>query len=91
MLTKAVSANMALLSGLELLFVVLIVGFLFIVNVRVQRKNRFSLLPFLIIGFLLLAIFHLSGLLVAFFTLTVLATLVILVLLAIAFFRLGRR
>lgn len=82
---------MALLSGLELLFVVLVVGLLFLLSIRVERRDRFNFLPFLIIGLLLLAIFSLGRLLLAYFTITVLLTLTVAVLLAITIMRLIRR
>lgn len=75
---------MALLSGLELLFVVLAVGLLFILSIRVERRSRFNVLPFLIIGLLLLAVFSLGRLLLAYFKIAVLLALMVIVLIAMA-------
>ena len=82
---------MALLSGLELLFVVLVVGLLFILSVRVQRQGRLNVLPFVLIGLLLLGVFSLGRLLLAYVALALLLTLVVAVLLAITAMRLTRR
>jgi peptidoglycan/LPS O-acetylase OafA/YrhL len=51
---------MALLSGLELLIVVAIVGILLFVR-SPWEKSGFNFLPYMIIGVLLLAVFTLSG------------------------------
>lgn len=91
MLGEALHATMALLSSLELLFVVLIVGLLFLLSIRAERGSRLNVLPFLIIGLLLLGIFSLGRLLLAYFAITVLLTLTVIVLLAITILRLMRR
>jgi hypothetical protein len=81
---------MALLSGLEILFVLLIVGILFLLTIR-GRKRSLSPLPFLIIGLLLLAVLLLGKGLLAFFASTVLLTILVLVLVAVILLILTRR
>lgn len=81
---------MALLSGLEILFVLLIVGILFLLSTR-GRKRNLSWLPFMIIGLLLLAVLFLGKGLLAFFTSTVLLTVLVLVLVAVLVFSRTRR
>jgi hypothetical protein len=81
---------MALLSGLEILFVLLIVGILFLLSIR-GRKRGLSPLPFLIIGLLLFAVLFLGRGLLAFFTSTVLLTVLVLVLLAVILLSRTRR
>jgi hypothetical protein len=81
---------MALLSGLEILLVVLIVSLLFLLSVRFE-KRRLNPLPFLFVALLILAVFFLGRALLAFFAITVLLTLVVLVLLAVIVFRLTLR
>ncbi len=81
---------MALLSGLEILFVLLIVGILFLLTTR-GRKRSLSPLPFLIIGLLLLAVLLLGKGLLAFFASTVLLTILVLVLVAVILLILTRR
>jgi hypothetical protein len=81
---------MALLSGLEILIVLLIVAILFLLSIRGGRRSL-SLLPFLVIGLLLLAVLFLGKGLMTFFASTVLLTLLVLVLLAVSVYSLTRR
>ncbi len=81
---------MALLSGLEILFVLLIVGLLFLLSIR-GRKRGLSPLPFLIIGLLLFAVLLLGKGLLAFFASMVLLTILVLVLVAVILLILTRR
>jgi lipopolysaccharide export LptBFGC system permease protein LptF len=82
---------MALLGALELLFVVLVVGLLFLLSVRVQRQGRLNVLPSVIIGLLLLGVFSLSKLLLTYVAITLILALMVAVLVAFAALRLTHR
>jgi hypothetical protein len=81
---------MALLSGLEIIFVLLIVGILFLLSIRGRRRGL-SLLPFLVIGLLLLAVLFLGKGLMTFFASTVLLAVLVFVLLAVILLSRTRR
>lgn len=80
-----------MLGALELLFVVLVVGLLFLLSVRVQRQGRLNVLPSVIIGLLLLGVFSLSKLLLTYVAITLILALMVAVLVAFAALRLTHR
>ena len=83
---------MALLSGLEILLILLIVGALFLLSVRGRkRRGSVSALPYLIVGLLLLAVLFLGKAVFALFWGNLLLTLLVLILLAVIVFSWTRR
>lgn len=81
---------MALLSGLEILLVLLIVGALFLLSVRGRRRSV-SALPYLVVGLLLLAVLFLGKAVFSLFWGNLLLTLLVLVLVAVIVFSWTRR
>jgi hypothetical protein len=79
---------MGAISGSELLFVLVIVGLLFLLGLRIERKGRRpNVLPILLVGLLLLVVFYLSRLVFAIFAYTLLLIIAVGILLVLLVFR----
>jgi hypothetical protein len=77
---------MALLSGFELLFVLLVVGFLFLLGVRLRTRSS-TIMLVLIVGLLLVGLISLSKLTMALFGAALLLGAIVVLLVLISFRR----
>jgi len=83
---------MGAISGSELLLVLVIIGFLMLLGLRIERKERgLNLVPISLVGLLLLVVFYLSRLVFAFVAYTLLLVLAVGILLVLLVSRLFRR
>jgi len=83
---------MALPSGFELLFIVVVLGLLFILSRKgLQSRVDMNILFLLVIGVLIFALFSLTRLVLTFFSVSLLLVMTMVLVMAVLFFRLIRR
>ena len=83
---------MALPSGFELLFIVVVLGLLFILSRKgLQSRVDMNILFLLVIGVLIFALFSLTRLVLTLFSVSLLLVMTMVLVMAVLFFRLIRR
>lgn len=83
---------MSVLSGLEIIVILAVLGILLLVGVRTGRTSKsLNILPYVVIGILLLALFSMGRLILTLALTSILLILLLIFLLAMILMRSGKR